>query len=209
MIVRIKGIKKARAKGHIYYYHRATKQRIEAPPNTAAFIAEVRRLDNLAQLKPATKTSARQVHKSGTWGALVADYRASPEFARLAPRSKSDYGRVLDYLAELDDMPLMLLDSAMVIGIRDRAFEKHKRRFANYVLMMLSVVMAWGCPAARWRRTPLLVSKRSRRQTTRPRPIGRGAMMNARSFWRRRRGHSKSPLRSRCLPGCAAAMSLR
>lgn len=146
--MRLRGIKRVRAKGRIYYYHRATGSRIMAPPNSAAFIAEVRRLDdqNLAPVRPQTKFSRQAKYAVGSWGALVAAYRASPEFSRLAPRTKSDYGKILDYLAALDDMPVIQLTSATCLKIRDKAFSQHKRRFANYVIHMLSVVLGWGKP---------------------------------------------------------------
>lgn len=149
MIVRIKGIKRVRSKGHVYYYHRTTGKRLNAPPWSAAFIDEARRLD----AAPATDTAAKPrhqsgavPHKAGSWGALVAAYRASPEFARLAARTKSDYGKVLDYLSALDDMPLAQMTPAFCLQARDLAFAQHKRRFANYVVHMLSAVFGWGRP---------------------------------------------------------------
>src|SRR5437870_7132404 len=46
MIVRVRGVKKTRsAAGRVYYYHRATKTRIKAKPNTAEFVAEVAKLE--------------------------------------------------------------------------------------------------------------------------------------------------------------------
>ena len=67
MIVRVRGVKKTRsAVGRVYYYHRATKTRIRAKPNTAEFAAEVARLD---------KHSAAVLPQAGTFGALVAAYR--------------------------------------------------------------------------------------------------------------------------------------
>jgi integrase len=150
MIVRVRGIKRVRAKGRVYYYHRATGTRLIAPPHSAAFIAEVHRLDkategSLISAKPRHEPRTAP-HKAGTWGALVAAYRASPEFSRLAARTKRDYGQVLDYLAALDDMPLIQITSAACLKIRDRAFTQRKRRFANYVTHMLSVVLGWGKP---------------------------------------------------------------
>ena len=152
MIVRIRGVKRVRSKGRTYYYHRATGTRITAPPHSAAFVAEVHRLDETAATGVQKTLAARKKegpgapYRTGTWGALVAAYRTSPEFSRLAPRTKSDYGKVLDYLAALDDMPLVQLTSATCLKIRDRAFAQHKRRFGNYVVHMLSVVLGWGRP---------------------------------------------------------------
>lgn len=145
--VRVKGIKRYRVKGVWYYYHRATGTRLRSPPNSAAFIAEVKRLDeNLVPVSPEDKFSPRTKYVSGTWGALVAAYRASPEFTQLAPRTRTDYDKVLDWLARVDDMPLSAITSAACLEFRDEAFRQHKRRFANYCVHMLSVVLGWGKP---------------------------------------------------------------
>lgn len=145
MIVRIRGVKRVRSKGRTYFYHRATKRRIMAPPNSAAFAAEVARLDETGGATPRGRDApARSAYRAGSWGALVAAYRASPEFARLAPRTKRDYDRVLDYLAALDDMPLIQITPPAVLAIRDKAFTQRKRRFADYTVHMLSVVLGWG-----------------------------------------------------------------
>jgi hypothetical protein len=92
MIVRIKGINKVRAKGRIYYYHRATGTRLKERPGTTAFAAEIERI----------RVAMPDGKRAGTWGALVAAYRASPEYKGLAERTKSDYEKVFNYLAPLD-----------------------------------------------------------------------------------------------------------
>jgi hypothetical protein len=87
--VRIRGVKKTRsAAGRVYYYHRATKTRIKAKPNSAEFAAEVALLDR--------RGAPAVLPEAGTFGALVAAYRASPEFQKLADRTRSDYQSVLD-----------------------------------------------------------------------------------------------------------------
>src|ERR1051325_9319857 len=138
MIVRLRGIKKARAKGRIYYYHRATGIRLPDDPRSPEFIAAVMRL---TEMPPGA-----QAPKAGTLGALIAGYRASPEYARLADRTRHDYDLVFNYLKPLDQMPLLQLDSAAVIAIRDKAFEQKKRRFANHVLQVLGTILNWGRP---------------------------------------------------------------
>jgi integrase len=140
MIVRVRGVKRVRSKGRTYFYHRKTGQRIEAKPNTLAFAMEVERLDRVPRPSP-----ERQKER-GTLGALFAAYRDSPEFARLADRTRADYRGVLDYLAPLDGMPLSQLDGATVIQIRDRALAQKKRRFANHLLQVLHTVLNWGRP---------------------------------------------------------------
>jgi integrase len=101
---------------------------------TAAFLTEVERLDGQQPPPP----------RPGTLGGLISAYRGSPEFLELAPRTRSDYQKVFDYLKPLDLDPLMDITSASVIEIRDAAFAKHKRRFANYVVSVLRLLLKWG-----------------------------------------------------------------
>ena len=141
MIVRVSGVKKVRSKGRLYFYHRRTGERIIAVPNTPAFVLEVERLDRLARPSPERKEMNR-----GTLGALIVGYRGSPEYSRLAERTRADYGKVFDYLSSIDGMPLVQLNAAAVIKIRDRALLQRKRRFANHVLQVLGTIFNWGKP---------------------------------------------------------------
>lgn len=138
MIVRVKGVKKVRAaSGQVYYYHRATKTRIAARPGSAAFAAEVDRLNGGRDVRRAMP---------GTVGGLIAAYKGSPEFAQLAERTRSDYQHVFDWLKGIDGMPVGQLDGAAMLAIRDRAFSQRKRRFANHVTQVIGTVMNWGRP---------------------------------------------------------------
>ena len=132
--IKVRGVKLYRSRGKLYAYHRRTGTRIRAAFGTAAFLAEVERLDGQQPLAP----------KPGTLGALISAYRRSPEFLELAPRTRADYQKVFDYLKPLDGDPLINITSAYVIEARDAAFAAHKRRFANYVLAVLRLLLKWG-----------------------------------------------------------------
>jgi integrase len=141
MLMRIKGIKPVtvRKSGKIfrYYYHRATGARIMAIFGTADFAAEVARRDDQAK---------SMAPRDGSLKALIVAYRKSPEFTGLAPRTRIDYDRIFDYLAPLSDMPLIEMDAGFIYDLRDKAFAKRKRRFANYVVQVMRLLMAWGKP---------------------------------------------------------------
>jgi integrase len=132
--IKVRGVKVYSSRGKLYAYHRATGKRIRAPFGTAAFLAEVERLNGAQPADP----------RPGTLGALIAAYRRSPEFLELAPRTRSDYQKVFDYLKPLDGDPLIQITSSYVIDVRDAAFQAHKRRFANYVLAVLRLLLKWG-----------------------------------------------------------------
>jgi hypothetical protein len=120
-------------------YHRATRIAVDLTKSSigsAEFFAECARI---AQL---TKISG--LPKPGTLGLLINDYRASTFFLDLAPRTRADYQRCLDYLKPIAETALVRFDRALVVRIRDKAATKHGRRFANYVKAVLSIIFAWG-----------------------------------------------------------------
>lgn len=139
LMMRVRGVNRVTAKGRVYYYHRKTGLRLRSAFGTPEFFLELQRLNAPG---PAPRASLLP----GTWGALVMGYRASPEYARLAPRTRSDYEKVLDWLAPIDGLLLAQLDSAAVMKIRDKAFAQKKRRFANHVLQVMGTVLEWGRP---------------------------------------------------------------
>lgn len=134
MEFKVRGVKLYKSRGKLYAYHRATGKRIKAAIGTAAFLAEIERLD--AKKPPDAKP--------GTLGALIAAYRASPEFTELAPRTRTDYQHVFDYLKPLDSDLLIDFTPSMILDTRDAAFKAHKRRFANYVVSVLRLLFKWG-----------------------------------------------------------------
>lgn len=137
-VVRVPGLNKVRAKGRLYYYHRKSGVRLRSKFGTLAFFAELAVLD---------APSATAEHRPGTWGSLAGAYRAAPEYRNIAPRTRADYDKVLNWLDEpIGNMPISQMDSAVILGIRDKAFDQKKRRFANHVLQVIGTVMNWGKP---------------------------------------------------------------
>jgi hypothetical protein len=135
MIVRVKGVKRVRAKGRIYYYDRQTGKRITSTYGTPEFFEEINGQRNTANARKSLP---------GTIGALIEAYRASPEFTGLAPRTRADYQKVFDYLHAIESLPLIQIDEAAVMKFRDRAFAQRKRRFANYVVQVIRLLFGWG-----------------------------------------------------------------
>jgi hypothetical protein len=166
MIVRMANVNKVRAKGRLYYYHRKTGARLPDDPRSPEF--------HEAWKREEAKTAGKVAPVAGTLGGMIASYRASPEFVRLAERTKSDYQRVFDWLKPLDDFPLAKFDTAFAIRLRDKAFEKHKRRFANYVRDVLSRVCGWGVPRSFMLANPItpdverIAKPRNAREVNRP-----------------------------------------
>ena len=122
--------------GKWYCYHRATKKRIKAEYGTKEFCLE------FAALNRERAASSGKV--PGTWGALVTDYRGSYAFKNLLARTSADYERVFNYLAVLDATPTERFTPGTVARLRDKALSDKKRRFANYVVAVLSLVFEYG-----------------------------------------------------------------
>lgn len=139
--LQVRGVKRSVAKGHVYYYHRATGKRLHADPADArAFSAEVAALD--AGAPPRTEAAL-----PGSLGALIAVYRASPEFlGTLKPATRKSYERVFNAVQRLHELALVDIDQAYLLNLRDTVSRESGRWLANYCTTVLSVVFAWGMP---------------------------------------------------------------
>jgi len=140
-----KGLKLVRAKlatGEVkgYWYHRATGARLKNDPRSAAGVLEVAGLDKSAQV-----LQTAQVAATGTLAGLWEQYRKSPEWKRLKPRTRSDYQAVRDWIGDGAHKALVrLIKTSQIVALRDKAFKAKGRRFANYVVQVLRMLFGWG-----------------------------------------------------------------
>jgi integrase len=138
--IKVRGVNRVRAKGRVYYYHRATGKRIQAnPSDAAAFAAEVAALH-------ASKPATTAVVRPGTLGGLIAAYRGASAFLELASDTQKGYQRAFDACKALDSMPLSNIDQALILGLQERIYKKRGRWLANMVVSVMSVVLGWGVP---------------------------------------------------------------
>src|SRR5262249_34506684 len=105
------------------------------------------------------------------------------------PRTgRSDAARlpkVFDYLRPLSEDSFVNITSAYVIEVRDAAFAAHRRRFANYVLSVLRLLLKWG-PFAIWSRSmPPLACLSCAARAVRHAPTEHGRTTNLRRCSRR------------------------
>lgn len=138
-VVRVKGFQIFKDRhGKWRCYHRKSRIAIDldkAPLGSAEFLAACARAGELA-------TAAAP--KPGTLGLLIAEHRASAAFLELAPRTRSDYQKIYDYLKPIADTPLTRFDRPLVVRIRDKAAASKGRKFGNDVKARLSALFAWG-----------------------------------------------------------------
>ena len=126
----------------IYWYHRATGKRLQADPRTAEGMLEVAGLDERAKALSAASGAAQ-----GTLAALWSAYahRDTPEWTTLKPRTRSDYQKVRDWLGPAAEKArVRSITSEQVLALRDKAFKAKGRRFANYVVSVLHILLGWG-----------------------------------------------------------------
>jgi hypothetical protein len=160
--------------GKMQCYHRATREAIDltkSPIGTAELFAECARIGEL--------TKASGPPKPGTLGLLVAEYRASPSLLDLAPRTRADYQRCLDFLKPIAETALVRFDRALVVRIRDKVATQHGRRFANYVKAVLFNSFGWGAERGYLPSNPADRSRISAELRVHPRLIAHGQMKNA------------------------------
>jgi len=125
--------------GKMRCYHRATRTAVDLdrhPLGTASFIAECSRITAMAD--------KGEQAKPGTLGILISRYRAHTAFKDLAVRTQADYQRCFDYLKPIGDTALIKFNSPLIVKIRDKAADKHGRRFGNYIKTVLALLFAWG-----------------------------------------------------------------
>lgn len=134
----MKGIKRyfEPKSGNTYCYHRKTGERITEPFGSPEFFTRVKQLNDRVERKAAPE--------AGTLAALVRDYKVAPAFTDLAKRTREDYQKVLDYLADIDGVALAEIDTAWIAKVRDKTYTLRKRRFANYTVSVLSAMLSFG-----------------------------------------------------------------
>lgn len=119
-------------------YHRPTGMPVDLqkhPLGSPEFFAECSRISSIgASLAP----------RPGTLALLIKEYRESLAFKALADLTKRDYEKVFDYLKPIGDTPVSTFDRALIVRIRDKAHTMRKRRFANYLRAVFSLLFSWG-----------------------------------------------------------------
>lgn len=136
-VVRVRGLKQYRhpKTGILYTYHRASGKRILAEPGTPEFMAEVAALD------ADEKARNQERLKPSTLGGLIQSYKTTDPWNDLAPRTKRDYERVIAFLAPLYAAPVVAFTAPHVAALRNSWRKTRGRRFVNYCLTFLSVLM--------------------------------------------------------------------
>lgn len=136
-------VRRVRSRGHEYYYFhpdRGTERqgkavRLPGTPQDLTFWKAYHKLLGTPEERP----------NAGTFNVLIKAYRSSPEFKGLAASSRDAYGRSLDRIAKIwGKLAVPGVEPKHVLKLRDSM--ANTPAAANYVLRVLSVLMAWGVP---------------------------------------------------------------
>jgi integrase len=118
---------------YIYFERWGRGARIHAEPGTPAFAIEYAKLLNGVTAQPTKRDFA----------ALVKAYHASDRYRRLAVRTTKDYDKVTDWvIAKLGPLPVSGMQRKDVIRARDA--NSAARRFANYIVQVLRVLLEYA-----------------------------------------------------------------
>src|SRR6516162_3064777 len=131
----MKGIKKKRAKGRVYYYAWLNGPRLRGEPGSPEFIATYN--DAVAQHRAPDKSRFRFI---------VADYKDSAEYRKLAESTRAQWGKWLDriggYFGELSIAQFDRTEKIRPVIRRWRNQWADTPRTADYALQVLSRVIA-------------------------------------------------------------------
>lgn len=139
MRVKVKGFKFFKDRyGKQRCYHRATGIAVDLEKfdiGTVEFLTECTRITGLNAVTAA---------KPGSLGLLIVEWKKSPAWKDLKPKTHRFYNEALDYLKPIYDTPLVKFNAPLVVRIRDKAQAKKSWYFANQVKTTLSTVFSWG-----------------------------------------------------------------
>jgi integrase len=133
MRARVKHEKRVKDRyGRVRYYHQVTGERLPDDQEKRLY-----RLLQINQSLPAK--TARGGPQPGTFADIIKRYRDSPEFAKLAAKTRREYGRQLDAIeAALGPFAATDLKPRHVVKMRDKL--QDKPREANYRKAVLRIL---------------------------------------------------------------------
>ncbi|KIC09836.1 integrase [Leisingera sp. ANG-M1] len=120
-----------KVKGRLYQYFRKDGRYVRLPddPNSEEYDREYWRL----------MRGGGALSQRFTFEKLIKSYKQSPKWDRLAPRTKADYSKVLEYISDKlgSKDPTKMRRSTI---IEAQMANRHRARFANYLPHMLSIL---------------------------------------------------------------------
>jgi hypothetical protein len=175
-VVRVKGIKRYRhpKSGIIYCYHRTTGIRLDEPFGSPGFF------ERLAQIEREAKDRSNEANRPGSLKALILDYKRRDAFLQFAPRTRSDYEKVFNFLEPLWDAPVKTVTAPQLARLRDKWRQTRGREFVNKTRAVLSILLGRAVELASSQAILCVMSSRSADRATPGSSIARGRWTSAR-----------------------------
>ncbi len=134
MRVKLKGIKKVRSRGHVYYYAWPGGPRLKGEPGSSEFIDSYNEAHR----------DVKRKKKVDTVGALLTHYKGTEAYKGLSPRSKKDYVPIFKMIeTDFDDFPTSAFSDRRTRGIfkawRDK--QAHTPRKADRMWSVLKRII--------------------------------------------------------------------
>ncbi|MBB4268197.1 tyrosine-type recombinase/integrase [Roseospira visakhapatnamensis] len=132
-------------RGKTFAYYRRNGKRVRVTdltgkplgPKDAGFTAAYQRIHAGFEVTPAPKGGA------GTLAHLIEHYRASPDFAAKAPKTRKDYTRYLDDLKrKYGHLPIRTMPRDFILALRDKHAATPRK--ANYLIQILRMLFAYA-----------------------------------------------------------------
>ncbi len=134
MIVRLRHVKRVRAKGKYYWYHRVTRDRLpDDREDRAARVLDINR----------TLKGTAQKKALGSLDDVARQYKKSPEFTRLRDQTRHEYLIYLGILtATWGAQPIATIERKHILALRDKYAETPSK--ANKIITVLRIVLAFA-----------------------------------------------------------------
>lgn len=165
MNIKVKGFKVFKDRhGKLRCYHRATGIAIDLvkhPLESVEFLGECGRISALSAPDAAPKP--------GSLGLLIREYKKSPQWHDLQPKTREWYEMGFGCLKPINDTPLLRFKPSLVVKIRDKVLKKKSWYFANLVKTTLSMLFAWGAERDYIEGNPAKQVKKIKRPKDKPR----------------------------------------
>lgn len=137
MRVRLKGIKKVKAKGKTYWYAWVGGPRLKGEPGSPEFLASYNEA-----------IQSRHTPDTAKFRGVVSSYKASNDFKKLAASTQKNWAPWLDRIADhFGDLSIRQFDRAEKIRPiirRWRSRWEEKPRTADYAIQVLSAVLSYA-----------------------------------------------------------------
>ncbi len=134
MIVRLKHVKRVRAKGRTYWYHRITGERL--PTDHEERAARVLKINNSVANKAPR-------NEPGSLSDIITQYKQAPEYRGLTTGTRREYAIYLDLLSEKwGALPVTTVERHHILALRDKYAKTPGK--ANKIVTVLRILLTFS-----------------------------------------------------------------